>query len=140
MEKNFNLIYETSVGHDSFLGLQKFCTNLISKKPEKIFNSPNFTSISEKTLISLIQNDNLQISEVKVWEYVLKWGLAKNPELPSDPLSYSKDDFNNLKITLQQFIPYIRFCNLTPKEFLYEVYKLYTHWHCRNYYSYQRHQ
>jgi len=29
------------------------------------------------------------MSEVQIWEQVLKWGLAKNPELPSDP-----EDFN----------------------------------------------
>ena len=54
IEQNFTLIYQTSFKHDSFLKLQKFCTDLISKEPEKIFNSPDFTSISEKSLISLI--------------------------------------------------------------------------------------
>jgi len=95
--------------HDSFLKLQKFCTDLIS--PEKIFNSPDFTSISEKSLISLIQNDNLQVSEFQVWEHVFKWGLAQNPELPSDPASFSKEDFNALKKTLQQCIPFVKFHN-----------------------------
>src|SRR4030095_16325334 len=49
--------------------------------------------------------------------YVLKWGLAQNPELPSDPTSFSKEDFNSLKNTLQQCIPFIKFYNLTSKEF-----------------------
>src|SRR6266536_3334884 len=44
-------------------------------------------------------------------------GLAQNPELPSDTESYSKDDFNALKNTLQQCIPLIRFRYLTSKEF-----------------------
>src|SRR6266498_5428481 len=81
MEQNFNLIYQTSFENDSFLNLQKFCTELISKEPEKIFKSPDFTSISEKSLISLIQHDNIQMSEVQIWEHVLKWGIAQNPEL-----------------------------------------------------------
>ena len=97
--------------------LQKFCTDLISDDPEKIFNSPDFTSISEKSLVSLIQNGNIQASKIQVWDHVLKWGLAQNPELPSDPTSYSKDDFNTLKDTLQQCIPFIRFHNLDSKEF-----------------------
>ena len=80
--------------------LQKFCTDLMSEQPEKIFNSPDFTSISEKSLIALIRHDNLQMSEVQVWEHVLKWGIAQNPELSSDPSSYSNDDFNALKNTL----------------------------------------
>ena len=62
------------------------------------------------------------MSEVQVWERVLKWGLAQNSELSSDPSNYSKDDFNVLKNTLQQCIPFIRFYNLTPDEFLDKVY------------------
>ena len=61
MEQNFNLIYQTSFENDSFLELQKFCTKLMSKEPEKIFKSPDFTSISEKTLMSLIQRDRFQM-------------------------------------------------------------------------------
>ncbi|PKY33007.1 POZ domain-containing protein, partial [Rhizophagus irregularis] len=50
IEQNFIQIYQTSFESDSFLELQKFCTELIFKQSEKIFNSPDFTSISEKTL------------------------------------------------------------------------------------------
>ena len=52
MEQNFSLIYRISSVNDSFLKLQKFCTNLISEKPEKIFESHDFISIPEKSLIS----------------------------------------------------------------------------------------
>src|SRR5204863_446674 len=76
IEQNFNMIYQTSFESNSFLELQKFCTELISKEPGKIFKSSDFNSISEKSLISLIRHDNLQMSEAQVWKYVLKWGLA----------------------------------------------------------------
>ncbi|GES83884.1 kinase-like domain-containing protein [Rhizophagus clarus] len=118
MEQNFNLIYQTSFENDSFLKLQHFCSELMFKEPEKIFNSIDFTSLSEKCLISLIRHDNFQMKEIQVWEHVLKWGIAQNPELPSDPSSYSKDDFSVLKNTLLQFIPLIKFHNLTPNEFV----------------------
>ena len=122
MEQNFDLIYQTSFENNSFLDLQKYCTGLMTKEPDKIFKSLNFTSISEKLLVSLIQHDSLQISESQVWEYVLKWGLAQNSGLPSDPTSFSDDEFNALKNTLQQCIPFIRFYNLTSKEFLNKVF------------------
>ncbi|CAB4441501.1 unnamed protein product [Rhizophagus irregularis] len=84
MEFNFDLIYKTSFENDSFLELQEFCNNLITKEPNKIFKSLNFSSISEKLLVSLIQSDNLQMNEIQVWKDVLRWGLAQNPKLPSD--------------------------------------------------------
>src|SRR3954466_9868352 len=77
MEQNFNLIYQTSFEHDSFLELQKYCTDLISKEPNKIFKSIDFTSISEKALVSLIRHDNLRMNEIQVWEHVLRWGIAQ---------------------------------------------------------------
>ncbi|EXX58784.1 hypothetical protein RirG_194750 [Rhizophagus irregularis DAOM 197198w] len=122
MEQNFNLIYETSFENNSFSKLQNFCTELMSKEPEKIFNSIDFISISENCLISLIQHDNFQMSDIQVWEHVLKWGIAQNPDLSLDLSSYSKDDFNTLKNTLQQIIPLIKFYNLTPSEFADKVY------------------
>ncbi|GES83717.1 carbohydrate-binding module family 13 protein [Rhizophagus clarus] len=122
IERNFNLVYQTSFECDSFLDLQQFCRKLIIRQPEKIFNSPDFTSLPEKTLISLVQQDNLQMSEVQVWEHVLKWGIAKNPELSSDPSSYSDDEFNTLKDTIHRCIPFIKFLKFTPKEFLNKAY------------------
>ncbi|GES92264.1 BTB/POZ protein [Rhizophagus clarus] len=65
---------------------------LDAAEPAKIFKSPNYFSILENLLISLIQNDYLQMSEVQVWEQVIKWGLARNPELLSDFTNYSKND------------------------------------------------
>src|SRR5579871_736501 len=77
MEQNFNLIYQTSFENDSFSELQKYCTELTTKHPNKIFKSPNFSSTPENLLVSVIQNDNLQMSEVQIWEHVLKWGHAQ---------------------------------------------------------------
>ncbi|GES83723.1 carbohydrate-binding module family 13 protein [Rhizophagus clarus] len=121
MEQNFSLIYQMSF-ENTFFDLQKFCKKLISKQPEKIFNSPDFTSISEKVLISLIQHDKIKMSEAQVWEYVLKWGIAQHPGLPLDPSSYSNDDFNTLKDTLKQCITFIKFNKFTSIEFLNKVY------------------
>src|SRR5581483_11742621 len=72
MEQNFNLIYQISYENNSFLELQKYCTDLTSKEPDKIFKSLNFSSIPEKLLVSLIQSDNLQMKDIQVWEHVLE--------------------------------------------------------------------
>ena len=112
MEQNFNLVYQTSFENDSFLLLQEFCKEFIIKKPEKIFKSPEFNSISEKLLISIIQVDNFQMNGVQIWEHILKWGIAQNSKLTSslrninDPTSFTKDDFNILKNILRQCISF----------------------------------
>ncbi|GBC27226.2 carbohydrate-binding module family 13 protein [Rhizophagus irregularis DAOM 181602=DAOM 197198] len=121
LEQNFDLIYHISFENDSFFKFQKFCIDFILKDPIKILNSLNFSIIPEKLLVLLIQRNNLQMTEIQVWEYIVKWGLAQNPKLPSDPTSYSKNEFKVLKNTLQQFIPLIRFQNLTSREFFKKV-------------------
>ncbi|GBB95929.1 hypothetical protein RclHR1_26490002 [Rhizophagus clarus] len=118
LEENFDIVYQKSFENITFLELQKFCNDLISEEPVKIFKSPNFTSISEELLLTLIQNDYLEMSEIQIWEQVIKWGIAQNPELPSSFTNYSKDELKTLKKTLQQCIPFIRFYNLSSGEFM----------------------
>ncbi|RIA78916.1 hypothetical protein C1645_842068 [Glomus cerebriforme] len=67
MKQNFDLIYITSFENNSFLDLQKYCIDLITKEPNKIFKLPNFSSIPENLLISIIQNENLQINLLKTF-------------------------------------------------------------------------
>ena len=121
LEQNFSLVYQTSFEHDSFLKLQQFCTDIVTNEPDKIFKSADFNLISEKSLVALIKNDNLKVSSAQVWEHVIKWGLAQNPGLPSDLASFSNDDFNALRGTLQQCIPFVKFYNLSSKEFMDKV-------------------
>jgi hypothetical protein len=117
-EQNFNLVFQTSFENDSFPELQKFCVKLLSKEPDKMFNLLDLYSISEKSLISLIRHEDLQMSVVQVWNHVLKWGLSQNPEIPPDISNFSKDNFNVLKDSLKQCITFIKFIDLTSKEFL----------------------
>src|ERR1700722_7268333 len=58
--------------------------------------------------------------EIEVWEHVLKWGRAKHPTL-LDPNTWSDDDFEKMKKTLQPCLPLIRFFSLSSKEFLQKV-------------------
>ncbi|GBC03052.1 hypothetical protein RclHR1_04970006 [Rhizophagus clarus] len=121
VEQHFELIYQTGFQSNSLLELQQYCTNLMAKSPEKIFKSLDFTSLSEKSLISLIKRDDLQMKEIEVWEHVLKWGLKKNPTLLPDPTTWSDNDFKMMENTLQNCSPLIRFFSLSSDEFVQKV-------------------
>ncbi|GBC03054.1 hypothetical protein RclHR1_04970008 [Rhizophagus clarus] len=121
MEQYFELIYQTSFQSNSLLELQEYCTNLMAKSPEKILKSLDFTSLSEKSLVSLIKRDDLQMKEIEIWEYVLEWGLEKNPTLLPDPTTWSDDDFKMMENTLQHCLPLIRFFSLASEEFIQRV-------------------
>ncbi|EXX57569.1 hypothetical protein RirG_206010 [Rhizophagus irregularis DAOM 197198w] len=119
--QNFELAHRISFQSNNLLGIQKFCTNLMAKSPEKIFGSFDFTSLPEQSLIKLLKRDNLQMKEVEVWEHVLKWGLAQNPTLIPDPDTWADNDFDTMKNTLQNCLPLIRFYCLSSKEFVQKV-------------------
>ncbi|GBC11636.2 hypothetical protein GLOIN_2v1848845 [Rhizophagus irregularis DAOM 181602=DAOM 197198] len=121
LEQHFELIHRTSFQSNNLSKLQQFCINLMAENPEKIFESVEFTSLPEKSLISLIKKDDLQMREIDVWEHVLKWGLTQNPTLVSDSKNWSDDDFKTMKNTLQNCLPLIRFYCLSSIEFSQKV-------------------
>ncbi|RGB40695.1 hypothetical protein C1646_753042 [Rhizophagus diaphanus] len=116
MEQYFELIYQTCFESNSLLELQQYCTNFMAKFPEKIFKSLDFISLSEKSLISLIKRDDLQMKEIEIWDHVLKWGLEKNPTLLPDPTTWSDDDFKMMKNTLRGCLLFIRFYSLSSED------------------------
>src|SRR5581483_9880772 len=121
MEQHFELIHRTSFQSNQFLELQKFCTDFMASSPDKIFKSLDFTSLPEKSLIPLLKRDDLRMKEIEVWEHILKWGLAQNPTLTSDPATWTDDDFKTMENTLQSCLPLVRFYTLSPKNFLERV-------------------
>ena len=68
MEEHFEITQRISSQSNSLLELQQFCTDFIVKSPEKVFKSPYFTSLPEKTLVQIIKRDDLQMKEVEIWE------------------------------------------------------------------------
>jgi hypothetical protein len=117
--EHFGLAYQISFQSNSLLELQQFCIDCMTKS--QIYKSLDFTLLSEKSLVSLINRDDLQMKETVIWEHALKWGLAQNPTLISDPDTWTDDDFKAMENTLQHCLPLIRFFSLSSEEFLQKV-------------------
>src|SRR6266536_2818009 len=121
IEQNFELTYKTSFQFNSLIKLQNFCTDVMTKSPERIFKSLDFTSLPEKSLVLLIKRDDLQMKEIEIWEHVLKWGVAQNKMLTLDPMTWSDGNFKTMEDTLQHCLPLIRFFSLSSEEFVQKV-------------------
>ncbi|RHZ48297.1 hypothetical protein Glove_553g18 [Diversispora epigaea] len=85
-----------------FKALQNYCNNIIAEHPNLIFESNNFNTLPEAELVSIIQLDDLQLEESKIWDYVIQWGIAQNKTLPSNLDDWIEKDFQILKNTLRQ--------------------------------------
>ncbi|RHZ66634.1 hypothetical protein Glove_306g67 [Diversispora epigaea] len=121
LKSHFSLVYRTIFINNNFKDLENFCNNIVVKYPSLIFDAEDFTSLQEAALISLLKRDDLQVEEAKIWEYVIKWGIAQNPTLPANLDEWNKDNFLTLKTTLQHCLPYIRYFHISGDDILKKV-------------------
>ncbi|RHZ89514.1 hypothetical protein Glove_13g14 [Diversispora epigaea] len=121
LKLNFSKIYNSSFQAD-FKGLQNYCNDIIAKYPNLIFESNDFNTLPETALVSIIQRDDLQLEESKIWDYVIQWGISQNKTLPSNIDDWIDKDFQILKNTLQQCLPHIRYFQISNKNIMEKVY------------------
>ncbi|RHZ89652.1 hypothetical protein Glove_13g182 [Diversispora epigaea] len=114
LKSNFFLVWRSVLNENNFNNLENFCNDIITNHPSLIFESSDFTSLPESTLMSLLKRDDLQMEEVKIWDHVIKWGIVQNPTLPANLGEWSKENIITLKTTLQEYLPYIHI-NHSPK-------------------------
>ncbi|RIB28875.1 hypothetical protein C2G38_2137128 [Gigaspora rosea] len=113
---NFTRIYQNIFQNNELQKLQKWCNDIVAKYPDKIFESENFSSLQENVLVSLISRDDLQMEKIKIWNLVIKWGIAQNPGLVSNPKNWSNETFLSLKTTLQNILPHIRYFQMSSDD------------------------
>ena len=61
------------------------------------------------------------MDEDELWDHIICWGRAQNSELPEEINNWSPNDFNILKKTLDDFIPYIRFYDISSEDFCLKI-------------------
>ncbi|RIB20913.1 hypothetical protein C2G38_1151655 [Gigaspora rosea] len=113
---HFSEVFQKSFQNNKFQELQNWCNNIIVKHPEKFFESEDFTSIQENTIISVIKRDDLQMEEVKILKHIIEWGIAQNPGMPPDPRNWSNDNFLTMKTTLLNCLPHIRYFQISSDD------------------------
>ncbi|RHZ77537.1 hypothetical protein Glove_177g148 [Diversispora epigaea] len=117
LRTHFSFIYHSIFNrHDDFKKLKNFCNDIVVKYPHLIFEADEFTSLKESALVSLLKRNDLQMEEVKIWDYVIKWGIAQTSTLPTNLDDWTKENFLTLKTTLQQCLPHIRYFHLSSIE------------------------
>ncbi len=72
-------------------------------------------------LITILEKDDLVLDEIEIWSYVIRWGIQQSEELSKDISEWSKDDFEQLKNTLEDIIPLIRFDEISSDDFFNQI-------------------
>jgi len=95
----------------------------MASHPEVIFKSNDLATLPEETLITLLENDELNMDEDDVWMSVVQWAIEQVPELGlgNNPDNWSYNNISMVKDIITDCIPHIRFFSISPKTFvLYE--------------------
>ncbi|EXX68275.1 uncharacterized protein OCT59_012308 [Rhizophagus irregularis] len=127
VRQNFVLVLNTVFRLVSCKNLQDYCFESICEDPLPFITSKSFLSLDKDSLFNLLESDNLQIEEVKVWDYLIKWGIEQTSaglgsSSNSDRTNWDNDNYDSLKQILNQFIPLIRFVGISHKDLFNKVY------------------
>jgi hypothetical protein len=124
VQENLVLVLRTASKMARCNKLQDYCFKSILKDPRSFFTSNDFNSLDKGILYDLLKRDDMQIDEIIVWDSLIKWGIEKTPDLGirnSDRTKWNKKNYKALKDTLSQFIPLIRFVEISPNEYFDKV-------------------
>jgi hypothetical protein len=105
--------------YESCEDLRKFCLDTICENPKILFESPKFTSLEKDLIILFLKKNELEMEEIEIWEFILKWALERmSIQHNIDNLSqWTSNDFEELEKILHDLIPHIRWYQIPSKIF-----------------------
>ena len=117
IKQNILTVYHCASSTGSLHRLGDYCNQLMLSSPDIILKSDNMGDLPKATFISLLKNDELNMDEGDVWMSVVQWAVNQISGLTDNPTSWSTNDVNAIKNIMAEYIPHIRFFNISSKEF-----------------------
>ena len=108
--------------HETFETLKDYCLEIISREPKILFASQKFPSLEKPIISMVLQRDDLNMEEIDIWDSILRWLFAHYIKIDKDDSSWSSEDLKNVKQTIQEYIPLIRFYDISKEDFYLKVY------------------
>src|SRR5438094_7806654 len=74
-------------------------------------------------MVASLKRDYLFVDEIDAWQGILKWGLARHPNIRNinNVENWTKQNFVDLGNTLKELILLIRFKDISNKDFRYKI-------------------
>ncbi|CAI2166148.1 17302_t:CDS:2 [Funneliformis geosporum] len=117
VRQNFVLILNAVFRLPGCNRLQDCCLEFICANPQLIITSKNFSLLDGDIIFVLLKRDDLQAKEIVIWDCLIEWGIRKIEGLCNDISRWSQENVEELRKTLKQFIPLIRFMEISPDDF-----------------------
>ncbi|GES81745.1 hypothetical protein GLOIN_2v1778254 [Rhizophagus clarus] len=121
VKENFFLVLQTAFKITRSKKLQGCCIKFICMNPQPFITSENFLRLDKDILYVLLNREDLQIDEIIIWESLIKWGINYLGYMNNDRTKWNNRNYEALKKTLEQFIPLIRFGEISLVEYFDKV-------------------
>ncbi|RIA90654.1 hypothetical protein C1645_805627 [Glomus cerebriforme] len=122
VQQNFALVMNYIFYLPKYKKLQDYYLMSICENPLPVFTSNDFLSLDKDILFYLLKREDFQIRNIKevvVWDSLIKWGINQIPELENknNKDKWIDKNYEDLKNTLSDFIPLIKFININSDDF-----------------------
>jgi hypothetical protein len=119
VQEDVIIVLQTVLQNEKCTVLKDFCLDTICKEPKLLFDSSKFYSLDESILKIILQQDDLAVEELEIWQYLLKWGIDKmENKIDIDNVTqWTSENFEELENILHDYIPLIRWFQISPKDF-----------------------
>ncbi|EXX76731.1 BTB/POZ domain-containing protein [Rhizophagus irregularis DAOM 181602=DAOM 197198] len=107
---------------DTFSRLWDYFLETICDKPDILFNPDNLIKLKEPLLKFLLNRDDLMLDEIVIWDNLIKWSFTQHPTIQQDVNKWNNEEIAIMKSTFQDFIPLIRFYQISSEDFHSKVY------------------
>jgi hypothetical protein len=125
VHQNLILVFHKVFPLSNCKKLQNHCVESVSADPQSFITSKDFPLLDKVILYELLKRDDFLIEEHIAWDYLIKWGIEQTPGLGSensDIIKWNDENYEALKKTLSEFIPLIRFSEISSSDFYDKVY------------------
>src|SRR6266542_6289717 len=119
LSENNTYVLNVVVDRDTCSKLRDHALGIISADASTLFKSDSFIHLQTSILKGLVQRDDLPIAEFELWQGLVRWAVANTSrEVPNDPGVWSPEDREAVRLVMQDFIPYVRFYDISGPDFL----------------------
>ncbi|EXX73782.1 hypothetical protein GLOIN_2v1789120 [Rhizophagus irregularis DAOM 181602=DAOM 197198] len=105
----------------AFDKIRDYCIKIICQETEILFEIERFSTMPPRILELLLQQDKLELEEIDIWGYLIRWTYAQNPTIEFEPSKWTENDIEMMKDTIENLIPLIRFDNISYKDYFEKI-------------------
>ncbi|CAG8562215.1 291_t:CDS:2 [Paraglomus occultum] len=114
VKENLPRVLDVCMKRDWCDKLRDHCINTLCAEPRWFFESDDFTSVEETTLLKILTCDNICLEEGQIWDYLIKWAIANTPNIRNNVSEWSYPrDFFAIRRTLSRSLPLIRYSQIS---------------------------